>query len=45
MYSDGHRSPLMKESFRYISKKYGDDYARKLFVTNPQAIINNKYID
>lgn len=44
-HSDGRRSPLMKESFRYVSKKYGDDYARKLFVINPQAIINNKYID
>lgn len=44
-HSDGNRSPYMKDSYRYISKKFGEDYARMIYVENPENIINNKYIN
>lgn len=41
MHSDGKRAPRMKEAARYISKKYGEDYAKILTRDNPEKILNN----
>lgn len=37
-----HRPPLLRECFSRIHKKYGAEYARKLFCDNAQSIINNQ---
>lgn len=41
--SDAHdmedRQPNMEVCYQYVAKKYGEDYARELFVTNPEKIL------
>ena len=43
--SDGHnttvRMPVLDECFNYVSKKYGMDYARRLFMDNPGVLLRN----
>jgi len=39
-----HRPPLLKECYLHISEKYGEDYAKKLFWENPQAMLKNEDI-
>ena len=39
-----HRPPLLRDCFLWICKKYGNDYARKLFYENPLAVINHQDI-
>lgn len=43
-HDETHRPPLLKECYQHISEKYGEDYARKLFWENPQAVIKNEDI-
>ena len=46
--SDAHnldaRPPLLRECFLRIHKKYGADYAARLFCHNPRALIENRDI-
>lgn len=46
--SDAHdtenRSPALLESFRYVIRKYGKRYERKLYKENPKAVIKNEPI-
>lgn len=37
-----HRPPLLRDCFLRICKKYGNDYARKLFYENPLAVVNHQ---
>ena len=38
------RPPYMKEAYEIVSKKYGQDKARELFILNPQKIIKDQII-
>ena len=44
--SDAHdterRRPLLSDAYRYIAKKYGEDYAYDLMYANPMRIIEDK---
>ncbi len=46
--SDAHntekRSPAISECAKYLEKKFGEDYARRLLRDNPMCVINNEYI-
>ena len=46
--SDAHedvkRVPKLGECVRYITKKYGEDMAEKIFMRNPQMILEDKII-
>lgn len=42
---DKHRVPQIRGAFLYVKKKYGEEYARKIFVDNPKSIIRNEYIE
>jgi protein-tyrosine phosphatase len=46
--SDAHdpkdRTPRLDEAYRYIAKKYGEERARLLFVTNPRAAIDGEVL-
>lgn len=46
--SDAHdteqRPPLLQACWQMICKKYGDEYANRLFIAHPQAIIDNEKI-
>ena len=39
-----HRTPVLRDCFLEIHKKYGQAYAAKLFEENPLAVINNTAI-
>lgn len=38
------RPPYMKEAYEIVSKKYGQDKARELFVLNPEKVIKDQII-
>lgn len=40
----GKRSPAIYECARYIEKKYGQEYAKRLLTDNPMRVINDEYI-
>ena len=40
----GRRSPKLSECRGYVEKKYGRDYADKLFMVNPANVIRNELI-
>lgn len=44
-HSMGHRKPQLRACARYMSKKYGADYARRLLIENPQSIIQEEYLE
>ena len=39
-----HRTPILRDCFLEVHKKYGQAYAAKLFEENPLAVINNTVI-
>lgn len=47
--SDGHRKdrrmPVLKDSYDYVCKKYGESYANQIYTLNPERIINDQMID
>ena len=43
-HGSNRRRPLMKESYEYVSKKYGKDRANRLFLDNPNSVKNNEDI-
>ena len=43
-HEDVKRVPRLSECVRYISKKYGEETAVKIFETNPQLILEDKII-
>ena len=45
MHHLSERPSFMKEAFDFISKKYGQKKAKRLFVDNPQLIITNQIIE
>lgn len=44
-HSTGTRSPRMNECARYITKKFGREYAEDLLIYNPKRIIEGKYLE
>ena len=40
-----HRPPLLRECFLHVHKKYGQDYAARLFYENAQAVIENRIME
>ena len=42
---DDKRAPKLKDAYIYVAKKFGENVARKIFVENPQCIIDNMYIE
>ena len=40
-HSDGRRCPRMEESYKYVCKKYGEEYARLIFMENPLKVIES----
>ena len=46
--SDAHdmvnRPPLLRDCFLHIHKKYGDEYAARVFYENAQAVVENRMI-
>lgn len=46
--SDAHdtkkRNPSLEKCVRYITRKYGEEYARTVFCDNPQMILSDKLI-
>ena len=38
------RPPYMKEAYEIVSKKYGQDKARELFILNPEKVIKDQII-
>lgn len=44
-HKDDRRTPHISKCVRYVGKKYGADYADRVFIKNPQAIINNQEIE
>lgn len=43
-HDDEHRTPRLKECYMYVQKKFGQDYARKIFYDNQNELINDGYI-
>ena len=43
-HSDGRRSPRMAECYKYISKKFGEDYALLLMRENALKLIRGEEI-
>lgn len=43
-HDDKKRVPTLDKCVKYITKKYGESYANKLFCTNPQKILEDKMI-
>lgn len=43
-HDDVKRKPCLSDCAKYISKKFGKEYASRIFNENPQKIINDKYI-
>lgn len=39
------RKPLLSECEKYVSRKYGEKYGKRLFYHNPAHIIKNEYIE
>ena len=42
---DDKRAPHIKDCVRYIAKKYGENYAERIFYYNPACVITNNYIE
>ena len=40
-----HRPPLLRQCFLTVHKKYGREYAARLFSENAQAVIENQYVE
>ena len=40
----GRRAPNLLECRNYVERKYGEDYGKKLFFTNPANVIRNELI-
>jgi protein-tyrosine phosphatase len=40
----GRRAPKLLECREYVERKYGEEYAKKLFFTNPANVIRNETI-
>ena len=40
----GKRAPYLSDCAKYISRKYGRDYSRKLFYDNPECILQDEEI-
>ena len=47
--SDGHdlqkRKPVLIDAVKDVKRHYGWDYAERLFISNPECIIYNQYIE
>lgn len=43
-HSNRTRGPYLDECVRYIEKKLGSDYVRRLLIDNPEKMLNNEYI-
>ncbi|MCR4841571.1 MAG: hypothetical protein K5848_08550 [Lachnospiraceae bacterium] len=41
----GGRTMTMQDSYKWVEKKMGTDYADRVFITNPEFIIRDKYLD
>jgi len=39
-----HRPPLLRECYLKVNKKYGGEYAARVFYENAQAVIENRTI-
>lgn len=39
-----HRPPLLRECYLRVNKKYGEEYAARVFYENAQAVIENRMI-
>ena len=44
-HSSTKRRPLIKETYDYIKKSYGEDISQKLFLENQEYILSNKDLD
>lgn len=44
-HNDNSRQPKMLKSYEYVCKNYGEEYANRLYMSNPHKIITNQYID
>lgn len=42
-HSDVKRRPILCECYKYIQKKFNEDYAREIFYENPMKIIEDKF--
>lgn len=42
---DDKRAPKLRDCVSYVEKKFGEEYANKIFVENPGCIIKNEYIE
>lgn len=42
---DSGRAPYIQNSYKYVAKKFGHDYAQEIYVYNPQSVIANEYIE
>ena len=47
--SDGHdlqkRKPVLIDAVKDVKRHYGSDYAERIFISNPECIIYNQYIE
>ena len=43
-HSNRTRGPYLDEWVKYIEKKLGEDYVRRLLIENPERMLNNEYI-
>ena len=43
-HSSTRRKPIIKETYNYVVKKYGEKKAQTLFIQNPSKVINNEEI-
>jgi len=43
-HGDSERTPAIKKCFRFIERKYGVEYAKALFIYNPEKILAGKYL-
>lgn len=41
----GYRPPGMRRAFRHIAENLGESVARRLFITNPLAVLENRELD
>lgn len=42
-HSDGHRRPVLGQAYEYVCKKYGGDYADRIFYENQMKILNDSH--
>ena len=43
-HEDEYRTPRLKECYQYVSKKFGKDYAQKIFYDNQEKLIYDEQI-